>query len=996
MSRRKKNQRKYQSYQEKTASQQESSQINASLVLFQKNAIEQDKRIQRLQNKVDLLQEEKKNLTKAIREFEIVHREWLQEKTNLTKQKEQLEKKSISYERSMSFRLGYALIFGFKSWKGFKHLIKTLYTLPFEKKTKKQQRTESLITLRKPDYSTINWKGRRTITQWVSLPQKNFNDAVELFSVEQLELSNRGFSQTISCKNTDQLVLSINIDSEENPTKPKQALAAITFLDKNNNALESIIELPQSKKLGKYYFYLNTEKDNQDNLLLIPPLNCENIKLDIVPWDIKEKISVHNKIGISHYQNGISIILPTYRGVNTIKKCLDSLNSQDLSYSLFEIIVVMNGPKDGTEELLAQYKLEYPHLNLRYYSLKEANVSKARNFAIQKAQFSWTTFIDDDDYVDTKFLSSLYSKAMYNTLTLTGIEDVYGEEIVASPITKQLDKAILKDDIQYNDVTSTLTMNACKLAPTYMVKSVEYNSNLRSGEDVVFWSEILAKFMPKVNLVPEYQYANYKRVVRDNSVSRQKESYDFNVFQRLEVIKKLSDLIKGTDNQYITQFIQNKIKAQSGFITRYLNKNPDDFAKCTKDIQYLNIDNSVIGDINTLFSDTLIISYCFAPFIDTSGVVMSKRIREMNKPVDIIYNNMDKVRPIDEELMLIANPYLGERIKLNSPQAFSNWKAIENFANNTLIEVAKLLTKRDVYKSIYSRAMWPASHFAAALLKMKYPQMKWSAEFSDPLLMDVSGKARFEELPIEWLIHHGFISGETDTYINNNLFYWCETLPYLYADELIFTNENQLEYMLSYADESHKDIIRSKAVILPQPTLPRNFYEISHAKIELDNNYTNLAYFGSFYVNRGFTPFVNAWKELPNKLRESFRLYIYTQQSRESILETTPKELHNLIIIQPYVSYFDFLHLSDQFDALIVMDAETEGLKINNPYLPSKISDYLGSSSKILALVETGSPTDKIEGVKKLYKSNIKNKYDIKENLLNIHAMNSNKRGKHA
>ncbi|HHF5018559.1 TPA: glycosyltransferase [Haemophilus influenzae] len=972
----KKNQKKYHSYEEKIVPQQEFFQFNTSLTLFHNTAIEQDKRIQRLQNKIDFLQEEKKNLTKAIREFEVVHREWLQEKSNLTRQKEQLEKKALSYEHSMSFRLGYALIFGFKSWTGFKHLIKTLYTLPFEKRTKKQQRTEISVTLRKPDYLTINWKGRRTITQWTSLPQKEFKDFIELFAVERLELRNRGFFQTIACKNIDQLVLSINIDSEETPKQTKQALAAITFLDKDNNTLESSIELPQSKKLGKYYFYLNTEKDQQDNLFIIPPLDCENIKLDIVPWDIKGKISVHNKVGISHYTNGISIILPTYKGVNTIKKCLDSLNNQDLSYSLFEIIVVMNGPKDGTEELLRQYKLENPNLNLRYYSLKEANVSKARNFAIQKAKFSWTTFIDDDDYVDTKFLSSLYSKAMYNTLTLTGIEDVYGEEIVVSPITKQLDKAILKDDIQYNDVTSTLTMNACKLVPTYMVKSVEYDSNLRSGEDVVFWSEVLAKFMPRVSLVPEYQYANYKRVVRDNSVSRQKESYDFNVLQRLEVIKKLSDLIKGTYNQYINQFIQSKIKAQSGFITRYLKKNPDDFSKCIRDIQNLKINNHIIRDINALFSDTLIISYCFAPFIDTSGVVMSKRIREMNKPVDIIYNNMDKVRPIDEELMLIADPYLGETIKLNSPQSFSNWHSIEQFATNTLVEVAKLFTKRRVYKSIYSRAMWLASHFAAAILKIKYPQLKWSAEFSDPVLMDVSGKARFEELPIEWLIHHGFISGKTETYINNNLFYWCEALPYLYADELIFTNENQLEYMLSYADESHKDIIRSKAVILPQPTLPRNFYEISCAKIELDNNYTNLAYFGSFYVNRGFTPFVDAWKELPNQLRESFRLYIYTQQNRESILETTPKELHDLIIIQPYVSYFDFLHLSDQFDALVVMDAETEGLKVNNPYLPSKISDYLGSKSDIIALIETGSPMSKINHPN-LFKVELKDKESI-------------------
>lgn len=69
------------------------------------------------------------------------------------------------------------------------------------------------------------------------------------------------------------------------------------------------------------------------------------------------------------------------------------------------------------------------------------------------------------------------------------------------------------------------------------------------------------------------------------------------------------------------------------------------------------------------------------------------------------------------------------------------------------------------------------------------------------------------------------------------------------------------------------------------------------------------------------------------------------------------------------------------------MDAETKGLKFNNPYLPSKISDYLGSKSIILALVEKGSPMNQMQA-DNLLKLNIFECKDIQNclsKLLNKH-----------
>ena len=961
-----------------------------SLYLQQKISLEQDQKIIRMQNQINELQTEKNHLSMLIKDYEALQNEWSQEKISLTAKEQLAYRKALSYEKSMSFRLGYAIIFGFKSFAGFKQLVATIFQLLSERGRRKKNTGQmpTAMELRKPVQRLPIWKKVQPKLQWIPTQQEQMTkDFTEFICVtdegEEILLSQAGHYKTIPCDGAAQIILNFNVYSKDGNYAEKQALLMVAFFDQAGEELKPSIDLPFSAKLKKYYFYLDVSQENSEEILLILPLDCTSVEIGFSLWDAQTDIYIANQVGVRKLTEGISVVVPTYRGEMTIAKCLDSLLTQTLDRSLFEILVVMNGSKDGTEVILQQYQSKYKNFDLKYFYLEEGNVSKARNFAVEKSSKTYVTFVDDDDYIQEDFLISLYSKSMYHTIVLTGIEDIHDGITRTSSVPSQLERAILKDEIQYNDVTSTLTMNACKLAPAHMVKSIRYDASLKSGEDVVYWSELLLKFSPKITLVEDFTVANYKRVIRDNSVSRQKESYDFNVWQRLEVITRLAGLLPLADNQRIVDFVQSKITAQASFIKRHLEQNKEDYSCFVEDIQKLKINNPVVGEINSLFADTLIVSYCYAPYIDTSGVVMSKRIRAMEKPVDIIFNNMDKVRPIDENLMAISNSYLGARMQLNAPQAFSNWGAIEKFSDLALTAMNNTIRHRPVYRSLYSRAMWPASHFAAAVIKMKYPQIKWSAEFSDPLLMDVSGKPRFEEIPAKWLAQHGFIEQGTQDYVNNNLFYWCEMLPYQFADELIFTNKNQLEYMLSYTDTQWHEVIRQKAVIMPQPTLDRCFYQMSDVTLDANPEKINLAYFGSFYVNRGFGPFMNAWSGLEREYRDRFKLYIYTQQDAQSILDTVPEDLKSLVHIQPYVGYFDFLKLTDLFDGLVVMDAETKGLKLNNPYLPSKLSDYLGSKSRILSLIEDESPMSLVDSSNVL-KARINNQSDIQEMLIKL------------
>ena len=57
----------------------------------------------------------------------------------------------------------------------------------------------------------------------------------------------------------------------------------------------------------------------------------------------------------------------------------------------------------------------------------------------------------------------------------------------------------------------------------------------------------------------------------------------------------------------------------------------------------------------------------------------------------------------------------------------------------------------------------------------------------------------------------------------------------------------------------------------------------------------------------------------------------------------------------PSSPVLQFLNLTTQFDVLVVNDAATASHHDRNPYLPSKVADYVGSGTPVWAICEPGS-----------------------------------------
>lgn len=436
------------------------------------------------------------------------------------------------------------------------------------------------------------------------------------------------------------------------------------------------------------------------------------------------------------YEEGISIITPSHNGEKYISKLLNSIKNQTLSYDLFEHIIVINGEPNKTTDIIEKFRENNPSINLKIIYSDIANASNARNIAIANASKKYSTLIDDDDYISPNYLEELYRNAADNRIVIAKIVDV-DENYIYQGSLKHNESGILKD--YYNQIDSRYYgFNACKLLPSYQLKQVEFDVNLKSGEDVVFFANLLTNYDFEVFVIPDKSDVIYYRVLRSNSVSRKPLSYKFNVEERLDVIKELNELLVNTNDPYKKLALENRIKAQTSFIIKYLINNSGDYSRVLKFIESLNLFYFPYEDLNRRLSDRLIISFSFSPYKDVSTYLMAKRINIAQLAVDVIHNNMEDIRKTDATIPMFTNIFIGNNKQINSTPTFGNWMHIKKFCEKG-IENINLIAQGKEYKEIYSCNMYPASNFLAFQYKKLHNDVKWIVEFPDLSIYEVIG-----------------------------------------------------------------------------------------------------------------------------------------------------------------------------------------------------------------------------------------------------------------
>lgn len=104
----------------------------------------------------------------------------------------------------------------------------------------------------------------------------------------------------------------------------------------------------------------------------------------------------------------LSIIVPIYNVEPYLRRCVDSLLSQDLPEEEYEIILVDDGSPDNCGVIADDYAAS--HKNVRVAHQNNLGISEARNTGIGMAHGEYIQFVDSDDYLEPDVLGTLVAK----------------------------------------------------------------------------------------------------------------------------------------------------------------------------------------------------------------------------------------------------------------------------------------------------------------------------------------------------------------------------------------------------------------------------------------------------------------------------------------------------------------------------------------------------------------------------------------------------------
>lgn len=256
----------------------------------------------------------------------------------------------------------------------------------------------------------------------------------------------------------------------------------------------------------------------------------------------------------------ISVIVPTYNPGKYIEECLESLNSQTISKESFEVLLVLNGEKEGQKEHLASL-LENYKFNYRLLTTHEKGVSKARNIGLDNALGDYICFIDDDDIVSSNYLKYLLAKANQNRIVASNVKTFrknlteLGDDYITYAFNKWSRMTSFDSLINLWHGRKFMSSSCCKIMSKKTIGNVRFKETLTVGEDSVFMATISNHIE---GIILASAGATYYRRLRIGSASRVKRSFRAKLNIVTSLLIEYAALLKAG---YNTKFILSRIVA---------------------------------------------------------------------------------------------------------------------------------------------------------------------------------------------------------------------------------------------------------------------------------------------------------------------------------------------------------------------------------------------------------------------------------------------------
>lgn len=239
----------------------------------------------------------------------------------------------------------------------------------------------------------------------------------------------------------------------------------------------------------------------------------------------------------------LSIIMPSYNVEQYIEDCLTSCIHQGFDPTDYEIIVINDGSKDSTLEVVNNFIEKNPMAPIRVVSQENSGLSATRNRGVTLAQGDYVWFVDSDDWIAENCL-----KALSDNIDKNNHPDI----VVLNTILRKggEDSAIIRnlpcDSGNGKFIYDNSYIFPYSGAPFYLFKRSFLNDNDLSFKEGIYYEDCL--FTPSVLSMakncsyyakPAYIYRLRENSITNSSIS-EKKLYD-NITVAEELIKKLGD-----------------------------------------------------------------------------------------------------------------------------------------------------------------------------------------------------------------------------------------------------------------------------------------------------------------------------------------------------------------------------------------------------------------------------------------------------------------------
>lgn len=352
----------------------------------------------------------------------------------------------------------------------------------------------------------------------------------------------------------------------------------------------------------------------------------------------------------------VSIVSPVYNSEKYLRKSIDSVINQTIEFKDIEYILIDDCSTDNSRKIILEYAHKYPNIIAVFLEENSGSPSYPRNLGIELSTAEYITFLDSDDWLDTKGTQALLSIAdetkddyiVGKTVKVENDkESVIGEHQSARE-RRSVDPYTIPNVFQHLGPPSKLIKT--KILKDHHIKF----PNMKFAEDKQFFMDVLINTNTASTTSQVVCYVN-RLTENDSSLTQQTNVFE-KVDTNIKVIKYIKE--KKIDIEKEKKILNRLYEFDS--ITRLFDR--QHFLRSKDKQAYYNKFNEVLEttkDLNYDFSNNF-----FWPINKvTYDLFIEKKYDQMIKLLKWNKTEKDKQYIIKNNLPYMIAPFLEDKYK---------------------------------------------------------------------------------------------------------------------------------------------------------------------------------------------------------------------------------------------------------------------------------------------------------------------------------------------